>query len=192
MAGRESPDEKARRIATVKEAKGILPMHCVFYERSILYSASRSQKAFMRYDQGLESGATADEIVSSVHEALSHAASLSRFFWPTRAQGVASSRGEQLRRAFGVDHRSPLYERELRNALEHFDERLDEYLLWNDAGYFFPDARVDTHELADELIGHIFKLVDPSRQIFVVLGQKFYFDPVRREVKRILDLAISR
>ncbi|UGY27443.1 hypothetical protein HU675_0012150 [Bradyrhizobium septentrionale] len=146
----------------------------------------------MRYERSLVSGATADEIVSSVHEALTHAASLSRFFWPARSQGVAPARGERLRHCFGIDHSSPLYGRELRNALEHFDERLDEYLLWNDAGYFFPDAKVDSHELADEAIGHIFKLVDPSRQIFVVLGQKFYFDPIRREVERILEFARNR
>jgi hypothetical protein len=192
MAEKGSPEETARRIGIVKEAGGILPMCCVFYERSMPYSASRALDAFMRYDQGLELGATADETVSSVHEALSHAASLSRFFWPARTQGVASSRSEQLQRSFGVDQRSPLYERELRNALEHFDERLDEYLLWNDAGYFFPDAIVDSHELADESIGHIFKLVDPSRQFFVVLGKKFHFEPIRREVQRILDSARSR
>ncbi|SFJ53738.1 hypothetical protein [Bradyrhizobium sp. cf659] len=192
MSETEQARERARRTALVKEAGGILPIYSVFYERSVLYSASRAHDAFMRYEHGLDSGATADEIVSSVHEALSHAASLSRFFWPARLQGVASARGERLRRHFGIDESSPLYGRELRNALEHFDERLDEYLLWNDAGYFFPDAAVDSHELADEAIGHIFKLVDPCRQIFVVLGQKFYFDPIRREVDRILEFARNR
>lgn len=154
-----------------------------------MFSASRSHGAFLRYERGLASNASADEIVSSIHEALSHAAALSRFFWPARTKGVASTRGERLRLCFGVDDNSPLHARDLRNALEHFDEHLDEYLLWNDAGYFFPDAMVDNHELADESIGHIFKLVDPSRQIFVVLGKKFCFEPIKQEVKRILDLA---
>lgn len=190
VTNKESREEEARRVSIVTEAGGILPLWFEFYKRSISYSASRSNEAFGRYDRGLKSGASANEIVSSIHEALSHAASLSRFFWPARSRGVAPSRGENLRRSFEVDQGSPLFDRELRNALEHFDERLDEYLLWNEAGHFFPDARVDSHELADEMIGHIFKLVDPTHQIFVVLGQKFYFQPIRREVERILRLGM--
>jgi len=179
--------ERRRRIEIVQGCGGVLP-HCeAFYIHSVQYAASRSYEAFLRYDGYLASSADASTIVSTVHGALSHAAALSRFFWPSRSKGLASSRGETLRNRFDVTDQSPLHEHEMRNALEHLDARLDEYLLWNDAGYFFPGAMVDNHELADDPVGRIFKLVDPKHQVFVVLGQKFDFRPVRAEVKRILE-----
>lgn len=179
--------ERRRRIEIVQDCGGILS-HCeAFYIHSIQYAASRSHQAFLRYDAYLTSSAIAPAIVSTVQEALSHAAALSRFFWPSR-EGLASSRGKTLRDKFDVTNQSPLHERALRNALEHFDERLDEYLLWNDTGYFFPGAMVDDHTLADDPIGRVFKLVDPKHHIFVVLGQKFEFQPIREEIKRILEL----
>ena len=54
---------------------------------------------------------------------------------------------------------SPLEDRELRNALEHFDERLDDFLLKDPVGYFFPGPSVQSHEIADEAPGQIFRLV---------------------------------
>ena len=54
---------------------------------------------------------------------------------------------------------SSLKGRNLRNALEHFDERLDLFLLEDDTGIFFPSAIIGGHELADEPTPRIFKLV---------------------------------
>ncbi|WP_368198610.1 hypothetical protein [Aeromonas sp. R7-4] len=37
---------------------------------------------------------------------------------------IHQKRATFLRRVFGVDEKSPLYDKKLRNAIEHFDERL--------------------------------------------------------------------
>jgi len=84
---------------------------------------------------------------------------------------------------------SPLKDRRLRNALEHFDEKLDEYLLLNDTGYFFPTPLIDDSALADDATGRIFKLVDPKRSVLVILGEKYDFGLIAEEVHRIRDLA---
>jgi hypothetical protein len=132
-----------------------------------------------------------------IHEALGHAASLSRFFWPSRLGGskkkvlasLKDARAGRLRESFELAEDSPLKNRKLRDFLEHFDERLDQYLLRNDAGYFFPDAMMGEATLADDPDGHVFKLVDPALLCFVLLGEKHFFEGIRKEVFRIYDLA---
>jgi len=84
---------------------------------------------------------------------------------------------------------SPLANRELRNAWEHFDEKLDAYVLSNDAGYFFPTPIINSHTLADDPAGKIFKLLDPENHCLVLLGQKFFFEPIRNEVERVFARA---
>ncbi len=43
-------------------------------------------------------------------------------------KALHKNRAEFLRQIFDVTESSPLYDKKLRNALEHFDERLDMYL----------------------------------------------------------------
>ena len=104
---------------------------------------------------------------------------------------LAKARAAKLRAAFGMDYDSPLRTRRLRDALEHFDERLDAYLLALDAGMVFPDPMVGRVEMVNESLGHLFKMVDPSASQFVLLGEPHSFGDVREEVERILDLAMT-
>ena len=117
---------------------------------------------------------------------------LPRFFWPVKKDCLlAATRGKRLRDAFGFDDASPLKWRKLRNAFEHFDEELDRFLLTDRVGCFFPSPLVAEHTLADEVIGNIFKLVDPKHGICVLLGEKFEFRQIRREVQRVLARALE-
>jgi hypothetical protein len=181
---------RARAAFVARECDGIQPFHEVLYLQSILYAADRARETFARFDAAV-TGEVADATAFAlVQEALAHAAALSRFFWPTRQGGEhAQARGRKLRGAFELDDTSPLRERRLRDAFEHFDERLDRFLLEHDAGTFFPDPRVGDHALADEPTDKIFKLVDPDAAICVLLGEKFAYEPIRREIDRVLGLA---
>jgi hypothetical protein len=190
-------DMDRRASLVVEQFDGIYAPYEAFYIRSIMYSSGRARDAFVRFEVARAVRNGADNQVSAVHEALGHAASLSRFFWPSGAGGSASpalkrlkqARGAKLRTAFEVRHDSPLRSRRLRDGLEHFDERLDSFVLTVDAGYFFPDPLVGDSELADEPAGHIFKLLDPERSSFVLLGQKYEFGVLRQEVERIHERA---
>lgn len=174
---------------------GIQPMHTVFYQHSIYYSAERCICAFNEYQRTLEDQ-TLDpcHLISTIQEAIGHAAALSRYFWPTsngdkkkqpEQLEMRKKRGENLRTIFGVTDDSPLHNRDLRNAWEHFDEKLDTYLISNDAGIFFPNPIIENHSVADEPPGKIFKLIDPNSECLVLLGKKFFFGPIRTEVERI-------
>ena len=73
--------------------------------------------------------------------------------------------------------------------MEHFDERLDRFLLNDLVGDIFPAPILDDHTLSDDPTGKIFKLVDPDACCFVLLGRKYFFAPLRTEVLRIFEAA---
>lgn len=186
------PDDAERRRRAqqiVSDYEGIYPMYGAFYVQAIRYASGRAQAAFARFAAAAEARASDAEIVASAHEALGHAAALSRFFFPVDKKPLTRARAANLRKSFAVGDNSPLVDRELRNALEHFDERLDDYLLGDIVGYIFPGPMVGDADLADEAIGHIFRLVDPETQTFVLLGRKHDFGAMRCEVDRISALA---
>lgn len=190
--------EKEQRAAIVaSDWDGIVPNIEAFYIHSIIYSTSRCIDAFLRYEALDKTQHNAEELVSIVQEAVGHAAALSRYFWPS-PQGkknqpmlkqLKEKRGEKLRKAFKVDEESALFNRDLRNSWEHFDERLDEYFLENEAGYFFPSSMLNAHTLADDPMGHIFKLLDVNEECLVLMGKKYYFAAIRSKIQRIQHMA---
>lgn len=182
--------EREKQIA--ETYGGICPPYEAFYIQSIIYAGERSNTAFQRFDEAVAKREPSAKIFATVQEALTHAAALSRFFWPVQKENQLSvARGKRLRNAFSLDDTSALKWRKLRNAFEHFDDDLDRFLLQDHAGCFFPSPQVGDHALADEAIGHIFKLVDPQHGVCVLLGKKFEFLPIRQEVLRILSLALE-
>lgn len=193
-------DELERRAELTLEYSGIQPMHNPFYTYSVQYSAERALAAFEQYDYLLTQTDDAAVLISEVQEAIVHVGALSRYFWPSPAGNkknkhqkcLRMDRGEYLKKLYKITDDSILANRELRNAWEHFDEKLDTYLLTHMAGYFFPSPIIGSHELADDPIGKIFKLLDPDAECLVLLGKKFFFAPLRQEVERLFpDLVKS-
>lgn len=187
-------NEQKRRIRIVNDDfNGMLPYNEAFYIHSILYSAEQCLRAFNRYFYFIEQENHKPEIlISSVQDAIGHAAALSRYFWPSipakveqHIKELRGNRGTKLRDAFGLNDNSPLFNRDLRNAWEHFDERLDTYLIGLDSGNFFPTCLLGSHTMADDEISRIFKLLDVYNGCLVLLDQKYFFDPIIDEVERI-------
>ncbi|WP_438860404.1 hypothetical protein [Achromobacter spanius] len=192
------PAEEIKRRATIvsRQHNGVLPFHREFYARSIYFAASRAIQSYNRFVEAVEQ-VEHGEAVSSLHEALGHTAALSRFFWPSELGGkrnpelkeLAKARAAYLRVLYQLDDQSPLKNRDLRDALEHFDERLDAYLLGLEAGFVFPDPMLGPVDLGQQPPGHIFKLVDPFRQVFVLFGRRFDYAPMLPELERIAEVA---
>lgn len=187
MSNEKDMGERLRVI--VNDYEGIYPIYMAFYVESIYYASSRACEAFNRFARHVSPLVSISEVVASVHEALGHTAALSRFFFPVDKKPLMRARAGKLRQIFNVSNSSALQNRDLRNALEHFDEKLDEYLLGDVVGYIFPGPLVDDASLADDKRGHIFRLVDPAKETFVLLGRKYPFGPMRQEVDRIASLA---
>jgi hypothetical protein len=118
---------------------------------------------------------------------------LSRFFRPTRQGGeIAKARANKLRIAFQIGDKSPLNSetsRELRNSLEHFDEKLDGFLLTFFAGNAIPDPILGDQLFSEEQTTSFFKMIDPDQEICVILGKKFEYGQFHNEIRRVLELA---
>jgi len=200
MKEKYSKEEIKSRAEKLSSLGGIQPHAEVFYIYSILYSSDRCLEAFKRYDQMKIGNDSASVLISTVQEAIAHAAALSRFFWPSEIGGkntnemgkLKRQRAEKLREKFDLNDTSVLKNRNLRNAWEHFDEKLDYYLLQNEAGYFFPTPLIDDHTLADDPVGKIFKLLDPVNECFVLLNEKYFYNSIREEVQKIYNKALSK
>ncbi|CAK2776538.1 conserved hypothetical protein [Vibrio crassostreae] len=193
-------EEKERRARiVVDDCAGIQFPQEAFYIHSISYSAGRCIEVFERYANFKNEDISPSYLVALVQEAVGHAAALSRYFWPTpnKKKAIAnqmelrSARASKLRFAFEQTEHSPLYNRDLRNAWEHFDERLDEYLLSHMAGTFYPTAIIGSHEEADAPTNHIFKLLDTEKECLVLMNEKYFYLPIYQEVKKVFDLAMQ-
>jgi hypothetical protein len=71
-----------------------------------------------------------------------------------------------------VGEDDPLFEvRLIRNAVEHFDERLDRFCTRDPLGTIF-DLIVESNELVDQQVTHVLRLVvDPEAEIIVLFGK---------------------
>ena len=159
-----------------------------FYLESVVYAAERALSAFERFDEAYARGGQDNLAVANVQEALTHIAGLSRFFWPSRDNGISKDRGEKLRQAFSLGDDSPLKNRTLRNTLEHFDENLDIYLKQFPIGQIIPNPIVKMISAVPKPI-RAFRLLDPHSSTFVVLDEVYEFGSLRESTKDVLQKA---
>jgi hypothetical protein len=84
------------------------------------------------YSEALDPGAIRyqDNMWFALQGILSIGANLAKLFWGSKGAAVEAERAP-LRRLAAVDDRSPLKSRDVRNAFEHFDERVID---WFEAG----------------------------------------------------------
>ena len=118
-------------------------------------------------------------------------AALSRYFWPTKHKDerktlIFDSRAKFLRDHFDVSDSSPLKDRRVRNAIEHFDERLDLYLQTPISGNFFPNY-IGNKPTRDRIIYKFFRAFFTDTQEFEILGESFPIQPLIDEIIRIDD-----
>lgn len=172
----------------INNEQGILPLFEGFYIESIIYSAERADAAFQRFDKAILIEENKSLAVANIQEALSHVGELSRHFWPSRDKGIASARAGKLREAFALDESSPLKDRRLRDAMEHFDERLDTYLKQFPTGEVITTPIVGSIERLPQSL-RIFRMVDPTKSAYIVLDEQYEFGPIRESTKIILDRA---
>ncbi|KKU20663.1 MAG: hypothetical protein UX31_C0033G0021 [Candidatus Nomurabacteria bacterium GW2011_GWA1_46_11] len=171
----------------IKQAGGILPVFEVFYLESIKYAADRANVAFKRFKDALpQRDNNPSLIVASAQEALTHTGTLSKFFWPVRDNGISFQRGRKLCKVFGLTEASPLKSRDLRNTLEHFDEKLDIYLKKYPTGAIFPDPQIGSVDITTTPIIHVFRMVDTNKLSFVLFDKTYEFGPLVNLIEEIL------
>jgi hypothetical protein len=121
-------------------------------------------------------------ILNHLQNVIAMGAALSRYFWPAR-EGH-EDRGTLLREQFQVSETSPLKSRDLRNAIEHFDEKLDVYFSRAVVGVVIPHY-VGPSRAEGDVPGHLFRAYFTDTGIFQVLDKRFEMVPLVDEIIRI-------
>ncbi|HCH2798788.1 TPA: hypothetical protein NKT10_004606 [Vibrio parahaemolyticus] len=129
------------------------------------------------------------KLFDHLHNIALQAASVSRYLWPSKSgeNSIHKKRALKLRQALEITDDSPLKNRKLRNQMEHFDERLDNYLAQDIVGEFIP-AYVDFEPLNVDHPVHIFKAFYINRREFVLLGETHKMQPLCKELLRVQEL----
>lgn len=128
----------------------------------------------------------------SMQMLLGAAAMLSKLLWPAnddKAEPIRG-RGAYLREHFKIGDDSPLKDKKARNASEHFDERIDDWVLGS-----------EKHSLADSNVGplaplgvaaeDVFRHYDPDTDTVIVCGVSVTLPPLLGEVERILAVPVG-
>ena len=127
---------------------------------------------------------------------LSHAAAISRLLWPPRNKDErARTRGEHLRSVLQVPDDHALQARTLRDHLEHFDERLDQWtqetthgtivdLCIGPASSFVGGASVGR--------GDFLRVYEPDRNVFTFRGDEFNIQELVTGIESLRGAAVER
>jgi len=123
----------------------------------------------------------AHDILSELQNIVLQGAALSRYFWPVRKGYEA--RAKHLRESLEVKGDNPLRVRSLRNAIEHFDEKLDDYLSDGLVGVAYPEF-VGPRPQSDVPF-HLFRAYYLDCGIFQLLDHEYTIEPIAKEILRI-------
>jgi len=178
---------------------GIWPPYEAFYIEAMLSntrSAMESRERLSDVIAAVEQAPSGDVLermdvnglIAELQNIVLQAAALSRYFWPARPGHEA--RGARLRTALGVEDSSPLRNRDLRNEIEHFDEKLDIYLADGIAGHIVP-AYVGPLPAGDGVPKHMFKAYYLDAGVFEMLGNRYDIQPIAAEIERLHELLLS-
>lgn len=171
----------------------IHPPYRIFYNLSIAFcakSAARSISAVADLMQELSSSdgslslddVDAESVLDELQNIIVQGAAVSRYFWPTDKSH--RRRGEELRQQYNIPDSSPLKSRDLRNAIEHFDERLDDYFAKGIVGTVIPHY-LGPEPPPSQVKRHFFRAYFLDSGVFEILGQRYEMEPISRELWRL-------
>jgi len=174
-------------------AHGIQPPYEVFYTHSMLFNSRSAVASIEKVSFILKQISEGhyekpggeeemDDILNNLQNIIVQGAALSRYCWPIRKGH--EKRGEQIRNALKVSESSPLFSRDLRNEIEHFDEKLDLYLCNDIAGVILPQY-VGTEIGGEDVASHMFRAYFVDTGMFQLLGKAWKVPPIADENCRI-------
>ena len=167
----------------------IHPFNEVFYiesllnkTRSILNDAEALNKFWKNGNHDCQYD---DVILDKFQNIILNVAGISRFFWPSKDYQI---RGEKLRKVYHVSDSGVLKNRDVRNHIEHFDEKLDDFL-----------RKFSTWKVMQKYVGPVFFSSDATvffrayfydKQIFKMLNVEFEIKPIIAEIRRIHEILL--
>ncbi len=170
----------------------------MIYLRELLVQCENAVAAVKRMNELLRQTETF-EFFREAADFLQHTSAASRLLWPPGGSNAdrkarADTRGTHLRAVLGVDGEHVLKNRRLRDHLEHYDERIDDWAVTS-----------PNRNIVDNMIGprtaiggdaikdsDIMRLYDPATKCFVFRGESFDIQALVDGVQDIATRARKR
>ncbi len=105
------------------------------------------------------------------------AGAISRILWPSVAK--YKPRGRRLRKLFRVGKRSPFVQREVRNAFEHFDEKVEKWLGSGETVVIDSNIGSKSAFVGQHTLRHL-RHLDPTAMTVSFLDESVRIDPLVR------------
>jgi len=153
-------------------------------------SLDTANEELLRYDNSEKEDINTNLIINHMQNIIMQAGNLSKFFWPANTKKVYQDRGTDLRAIFKIDDTSVLKNRNLRNSIEHYDERIDDYLAEDRSGYFFPNYVGDDPNDTEKL-GHFFRAYFINTQKIIILNEEYYMPPLIDELNKCYKVTLE-
>jgi len=131
-----------------------------------------------------------DMILDLFQNIILNAGGISRFFWPSKNTGNYKIRAEKLREVYLVSDSSVLKNRDMRNFIEHFDEKLDDFLKEFNSG-----------KVMTKYVGPMFYSYDTTlffrafifdKHIFKMFNVEYEINPIIAEIRRINEILLRQ
>jgi hypothetical protein len=129
-----------------------------------------------------------DVILDKFQNIILNAGGISRFFWPSKNVGDYKIRAEKLREVYLINDSSVLKNRDMRNLIEHFDEKLDDFL-----------KEFTTWNVMPKYVGPMFFSYDATiffrafifdSYVFKIFNVEYEIKPIIAEIKRIHEILL--
>jgi hypothetical protein len=178
-------------------SRSIDPPHRIFYGLSIAFCVKSAMRSIDLVSGELAKHEDARSLskfpaarttvfLDEIQNIVVQAAATSRYFWPVRKGHEA--RADSLKQQYSIAEDSPLrLSKDLRDAIEHFDERLDKYLAPWPVGQFIPEY-VGPEGRRDGVPVHFFRAYFVDVGIFEMLANRYSIQPIVDEIVRINEV----
>lgn len=129
-----------------------------------------------------------DVILDLLQNIILSAGGISRFFWPSKKTGHYKVRAIKLREVYSINDSNILKDRRMRNLIEHFDEKLDDFL-----------KEFTTWKVMPKYVGPVFFSSDTTvffrayfydKSIFKILNVEYEIKPIIAEIRRIHEILL--
>ena len=172
----------------------IWPPYEIFYIESLLTLTGTAISDYEHLDTVITSQELFDEnpyiLIDLAENIINQAATISRYFWPTKPAKIYRLRGEKLREKLLINDDNILKSRSVRNFIEHFDENLDEFLNKPIAGNFLPKSVVLNSNQLDNMT-FVFRAYIVNEFKYRTLDREVCIIPIIKEIYRIHNLLVD-
>lgn len=129
-----------------------------------------------------------DVILDMFQNIILNVAGISRFFWPPNNKGNYKIRAKKLCEVYNISDSSVLKNREVRNFIEHFDEKLDDFLEKFNSGIIMPKYVGPISYINDSTI--FFRAYFYDIQVFKMFNVEYKIKPIIDEINRIHEILL--